>query len=86
MIKIYKTIEGKIQEVETIEKNSWINMVNPTEAELQFITKELDVEPDFLRAALDEEEISRVELEDNNQALITIDVPVIEKGQQYGVV
>ena len=79
MIKIYKTIDGKIQEIETIEKNSWINMVNPTEAELQFITKELDVEPDFLRAALDEEEISRVELEDNNQALITIDVPVIEK-------
>lgn len=79
MIKIYKTIDGKIQEIETIEKNSWINMVNPTEEELQFITRELAVEPDFLRAALDEEEISRVELEDNNQALITIDVPVIEK-------
>lgn len=79
MIKIYKTVDGKIQEIETIEKNSWINMVNPTEEELQFITRELEVEPDFLRAALDEEEISRVELEDNNQALITIDVPVIEK-------
>ncbi|AWW27028.1 magnesium transporter CorA family protein [Acetobacterium carbinolicum] len=79
MIKIYKTIEGKIQEVESIEKNSWINMVNPTEEELHFITRELEVESDFLRAALDEEEISRVELEDNNQALITIDVPVIEK-------
>ena len=79
MIKIYKTVDGKIQEIETIEKNSWINMVNPTEEELQFITRELAVEPDFLRAALDEEEISRVELEDNNQALITIDVPVIEK-------
>jgi len=79
MIKIYKTIDGKIQEIESIEKNSWINMVNPTEEELQFMTRELEVEPDFLRAALDEEEISRVELEDNNQALITIDVPVIEK-------
>lgn len=79
MIKIYKTIDGKIQEIESIERNSWINMVNPTEEELQFITKELAVEPDFLRAALDEEEISRVELEDNNQALITIDVPVIQK-------
>lgn len=79
MIKIYKTVDGKIQEIESIEKNSWINMVNPTEEELQFITKELEVESDFLRAALDEEEISRVELEDNNQSLITIDVPVIEK-------
>ncbi|MBC3805650.1 magnesium transporter CorA family protein [Acetobacterium fimetarium] len=79
MIKIYKTIDGKMKEIESIEKNSWINMVNPNEEELQFITQELGVEPDFLRAALDEEEISRVELEDNNQALITIDVPIVEK-------
>ena len=79
MIKIYKTIDGKMKEIEAIEKNSWINMVNPNEEELQFITQELGVEPDFLRAALDEEEISRVELEDNNQALITIDVPIVEK-------
>jgi len=43
MIKIYKTVDGKIQEIETIEKNSWINMVNPTEEELQFITRELEV-------------------------------------------
>lgn len=82
MIKIYKTIDGKIEEIETIEKNSWINMVNPTEEELQFITKELEVESDFLRAALDEEEISRVELEDNNHALITFDVPVVQKDTQ----
>jgi len=79
MIKIYKTIDGKMEEIESIEKNSWINMVNPTEEELRFITEKLEVEPDFLRAALDEEEISRVELEDNNQALITIDVPIVEK-------
>ena len=79
MIKIYKTIDGKIEEIESIEKNSWIDMVNPTEEELRFITEELNVEPDFLRAALDEEEISRVEVEDNGHALITIDVPVVQK-------
>ncbi|KNZ42188.1 magnesium transporter CorA family protein [Acetobacterium bakii] len=78
MIKIYKTIDGKIEEIESIEKNSWINLVNPSEEELLFITQELGVEPDFLRAALDEEEISRVEVEDNNHALITIDVPVVQ--------
>jgi len=78
MIKIYKTIDGKIEEIESIEKNSWIDMVNPTEEELRFINEKLGVEPDFLRAALDEEEISRVEVEDNNHALITIDVPVVQ--------
>ncbi|MGL4606418.1 MAG: magnesium transporter CorA family protein [Eubacteriaceae bacterium] len=82
MIKIYKTIDGKIVEIETIEKNSWINMVKPTEEEIQFVSGELGVEEDFLKAALDEEEISRVELEDNHHSLITIDVPIVKKDDQ----
>ena len=79
MINIYKTIDGKIVEIDEIEKHAWINMVNPTEEELLSISDQLNVEEDFLRAALDEEEISRVELdEDMNQALITIDVPIVD--------
>ena len=31
MINIYKTIDGKIVEIDEIEKHAWINMVNPTE-------------------------------------------------------
>ena len=83
MINIYKTIDGKIVEIDEIEKHAWINMVNPTEEELLSISDQLNVEEDFLRAALDEEEISRVELdEDMNQALITIDVPIVDKTSQ----
>ncbi len=79
MINIYKTIDGKMEEIDVIEKHAWINMVNPTEEELLYIADQLNVEEDFLRAALDEEEISRVEYdEDMNQALITIDVPVVD--------
>jgi magnesium transporter len=65
MIKFYKTIDGKISEIDTLEKNSWINMVNPTN-----------------EAALDEEEISRVEVDEDNHALITIDVPVVQRDTQ----
>lgn len=79
MINIYKTIDGKMVEIESIEKNSWINMINPTDDELQFIIHELNIDPDFLRAALDEEEISRVEVDDDKHSLITLDVPIIEK-------
>ena len=79
MIKIYKTIDGKMVEIETIEKNSWINMINPTDDELQFIIHELNIDSDFLRAALDEEEISRVEVDEDKHSLITLDVPIIEK-------
>ena len=57
MINIYKTIDGKIVEIDEIEKHAWINMVNPTEEELLSISDQLNVEEDFLRAALDEEEI-----------------------------
>ncbi|MEG2286093.1 MAG: magnesium transporter CorA family protein, partial [Eubacterium sp.] len=80
MINIYKTIDGKIVEIDEIEKHAWINMVDPTEEEIQSISTQLDVEEDFLRAALDEEELSRVEFdEDMNHALITIDVPIVDK-------
>ncbi|WKY44568.1 magnesium transporter CorA family protein [Eubacteriaceae bacterium ES2] len=82
MIKFYKTIDGKISEIDTLEKNSWINMVNPTNEELQYIIHELNIDPDFLRAALDEEEISRVEADEDNHALITIDVPVVQRDTQ----
>lgn len=77
MIKIYQTIDGKIEEVDEIEKHAWINLINPTEDELLSISDALNVEMDFLGAALDKEEISRVELEEDvNQSLITIDVPI----------
>lgn len=79
MINIYKTIDGKIVEIDEIEKHAWVNMVNPTEEELLSISDQLNVEEDFLRAALDEEEISRVEVDDDmNQSLITIDVPIVD--------
>lgn len=79
MINIYKTIDGKIVEIDKIEKHAWVNMVNPTEEELLSISDQLNVEEDFLRAALDEEEISRVEVDDDmNQSLITIDVPIVD--------
>ena len=47
MINIYKTIDGKIVEIDEIEKHAWINMVNPTEEELLSISDQLNVEEDF---------------------------------------
>ena len=83
MLTIYKTIDGRITEVESIEKDTWINLVAPTDEELQFVSETLHVEDDFLKAALDEEEISRVELDDETgQALITVDVPLINQTEE----
>lgn len=79
MLQIFKTINGKITEVETIEKDTWINLVSPTKEEMELVGTSLHIEEDFLFAALDKEEISRVELDDETgHALITLDIPVME--------
>ncbi len=83
MLEIYKTIDGVIKKIDTAEKNAWINLVAPTEEEIGWVSEELGVEEDFLRAALDEEETSRVELDDETgQSLITVDVPIADTEQQ----
>ena len=78
MINIYLTEEGVTNLIEKPVDNCWINMVNPTEEELDMITEMYDLDPDDLRAALDEEESSRIDTEDN-YSLVLFDIPTIEE-------
>lgn len=78
MIQYYKTINGRIRQLEELEEGCWINVVNPDEREISVLIEQFALEPDFLRAALDEEESSRIETEDDN-TLIILDSPVAEK-------
>lgn len=76
MIQIYKTINGKVTEINEYEPQSWIRMTNPTEEEIDEISDLLNIEDDFLRAALDRQETSRVEIDDDtDNALITVNIP-----------
>ena len=77
MVKLYRTDDRKIHEKETIDDGVWIHMVDPTAEESQQIAETLGVDVDDIRAALDEEESSRIELEDG-YTLILIDVPSSE--------
>ena len=77
MVKLYRTDDRKIHEKETIDDGVWIHMVDPTAEESQQVAKTLGVDVDDIRAALDEEESSRIELEDG-YTLILIDVPSSE--------
>lgn len=78
MIKIYKTIDSKLIELKDMEEKSWISLVNPTLEELKYIEETLEVEADFLKAPLDDEETSRIEIEDE-QIFILVDIPVIDE-------
>lgn len=80
MLDIYKTIGGKMTKLDSIRDGCWVNLTHPSEDELNTVAATLNVEPSFLRAALDEEETSRIDREEG-QTLIIIDVPAVERGE-----
>ena len=77
MVKYYRTDDRKIHEEEQIQNGVWIQMVNPSVAEGQMIADSLNVDIEDVLAALDEEEGSRIELQDG-YTLILVDIPSIE--------
>ena len=85
MLNIYKTIGGKMTKLDKVEEGCWVNLTYPTEDELTTVTATLGVDAGFLRAALDEEETSRIETEDG-QTLIIIDLPSVEPAEKDGAV
>ena len=64
MVKYYRTDDRKIHEERTIQDGVWVQMVNPSVAEGQMVADMLGIDIEDLLAALDEEESSRIELED----------------------
>lgn len=81
MMSYYKTIDGRIAEIDQYEPGCWINCVAPEEHEINSLITDFHIEPDFLRASLDEEESSHIDSEDGN-TLIIIDIPVVEKHEK----
>lgn len=82
MIKMYNTdIESNITKCTTeYKKGNWINMVSPTEEEITEVCKNVNIEENFIRYALDNEEKARIDIEDeDNTVLFIIDVPVRER-------
>ncbi len=86
MIKMYITSGKEIIETDTLQEGVWINMVNPSLKEVNQVAKELDIDPDFINAALDEEERSRIEIDDDkNNFLILVDTPCISKHRESNI-
>ncbi|NLU41692.1 MAG: magnesium transporter CorA family protein [Firmicutes bacterium] len=76
VLRAYKSEGDSLVVAEDLrEKGVWINLVNPTDAEIARVAEQTNLMPDMLRAALDEEERSRIEVEED-QILILINVPI----------
>lgn len=74
MIEIYKTVDNILTRTDSYDEGIWVNVINPTPEEIIELQETLDVEPDFINAALDEEERAHTEKE-NEQTLIIVDTP-----------
>jgi magnesium transporter len=79
MIIIRKTIEGKLSPLDHLDFDCWVNMINPSEEELQRISVLLGVPLDYLFDPLDADERARIEFEDG-VLLLVIRVPLENEG------
>lgn len=82
MISIYKTVETELTSVDKIEEGCWISVTKPTSEELVRIQEETKIDMDDLRAPLDDEERSRIEVEDGYN-MILVDIPSLDEKDRY---
>ena len=64
MIKIFRAIENSVHQINEAQEGSWIALIDPTATELVEIAETYGIDVDHLRAPLDEEERSRIEVEE----------------------
>ena len=77
MTKYIKTNNGKLEELVKAEKGCWISMTAPSIADLYLISELYQIDLDDLKAALDVDERSRIEVEEN-YTMVVVNIPTIE--------
>ena len=64
MRQIYKTEDGVLSKLDDFEQDIWVSLVAPDMNEIVETAKQYGIDVDDMKAALDDEESSRVQLED----------------------
>ena len=85
MIDFYYSEKGRVKPIDQFTSGCWVSVIDPTPAELDYLTDDLGLEEDFVKSALDEEETSRVEKEDD-QTLVIVDIPLKTKDDDKATV
>ncbi|OIN86059.1 MAG: magnesium transporter [Anaerolineae bacterium CG1_02_58_13] len=76
MINFYKTSEGELVKLDSPVTGSWINVVDPTPEEINFLTEEIEIFPDLINYSLDLDEMPRIERdEDEGYTFILLRIP-----------
>ena len=81
MIQIFKTYAdgAGTREIEQPERGCWVDVVAPSPDERAWLQDGLGIVPEFVRSALDDEEQSHVDFDDDTgQVLVIVDCPFVE--------
>ena len=81
MVKYFVTGEdGRLVQTDAFKDACWVDMVNPTDDEVDDAVEATGVPEDMIKAALDEEERARTEF-DEGSSMFVVDCPIIEEGE-----
>ncbi len=80
MVKIYSMESGKRELAERgdIVPGSWVNLDNPSDLEVELVSRATGIPEVMLKSALDEEERAHIDVDDD-VTLILVDIPVINE-------
>ena len=85
MLTVYRSEDDRLLEIAEAteaEKGDWFNLINPSNEEILLAAKETGIYEEFLRYPLDDEELPRVESEDD-QIMIIVNIPVTGQGEVF---
>lgn len=74
MLDIYRTDQHILSKISKYQDGCWVNVIDPTREELSDLSEYFEIDLADLSTALDEEESSRISLEDG-YTLILVDIP-----------
>ena len=79
MITYFKSDNGKVQKIDSMQEGCWVDIVEPTAEERLWLQQDLEIVPEFVRSAFDDEETAHVDYdEDTGQVLVIVDCPFVE--------
>ncbi|MBK7957409.1 MAG: magnesium transporter CorA family protein [Bacteroidetes bacterium] len=71
MVQIYKIIEGKLTTIPALEPGCWVNIYPPTSHEaIRALSNELQIDIDYFTDALDIDEQSRYDTDDDTEFIL----------------
>ncbi|TCD53555.1 magnesium transporter CorA family protein [Alloscardovia theropitheci] len=78
MMRVFSTVNGRTEQIAKPERGAWVNLTNPSDSELAEIADTCKIDLADLRAPLDDEERSRVDVEDG-YTMVIVDIPTVEE-------